>query len=174
MYEISNFRELQKLQLCFTMADDQLLFHVSKLKCMQYLDLQHCRSITEWGIWHLTSLTDLKYLNLSHNGVLGSDIMHALSNIPSLEELNLSHNEYLGVELFHLKNLTKLKKLDLREIYGQKKFSSHTLWISELYNLAALGIGSFYAHESKEKRTFNYYNYEYIGIIIYKIFSHPR
>ena len=98
-----------------SIRDDDLA-DLSEFRQLESLDLQETR-VTDAGLIHLRNLSKLKTLRL---GGYGTEIrdkgIRYLATLNNLEELNLDHTGITDNALAHLRGLHKLKSLSLRNV----------------------------------------------------------
>ncbi|MCA8989940.1 MAG: SUMF1/EgtB/PvdO family nonheme iron enzyme, partial [Planctomycetaceae bacterium] len=86
---------------------------VGKLKQIELLFLNLCKSLDDEGVSHLTELKHIYHLQLSSTPISNTGLLH-LGEIPSLQRLYLNECQRISDEgIQHLVSLPRLKYLDL-------------------------------------------------------------
>ena len=138
LVHLKGLANLETLLIGVTKITDAGLVHLKGLTNLKYLELTDCRQLTDAGLAHVKDLTNLQTLNLRFTLVTGAGLVqlagmnlkelqipdqaqtdtglkHYLEAVKPPTELSLFRwKKITDAGLVHIKELTKLRELDLR------------------------------------------------------------
>ena len=112
--------ELRKLTLSTTNVTDHALGVIAQMKSVDAINLDGT-AVTGQGVAKAFEKNDLSRINLGNCRVYDADITKIVHSMPRLKNIGLAHTEVTDRSL---KELAKLNRLEVLEIWGCQRISS--------------------------------------------------
>lgn len=132
---LKDLRNLERLNVCLTAADDRGFEHLAGLTKMRRMVI--CASkITGAGFKHLQGMKEIESINL-HSAPASDEGLEAIGKLASLKRLEIVHTHVTDAGLKHLAGLVNLQQL---HVHGPKTTANALPFLGDLKELYQVDV----------------------------------